>query len=94
MPVYIGHSESVNIETARKLSANEARAILSTAPGVQLYDDPSHKIYPMPLDVAGKRGHVGRIREDESIPMVATYQVVADNLRKGIAERRSDCGCS
>ncbi len=48
VPVYVGHSEAVNIETERKLTANEARAILSTAPGVQLYDDPQRKIYPMP----------------------------------------------
>jgi aspartate-semialdehyde dehydrogenase len=86
VPVYIGHSESVNIETARKLSANEARAILSTAPGVQLYDDPAHNIYPMPLDVAGKdEVYVGRIREDESIPNGLNLWVVADNLRKGAA---------
>ncbi|MGH7231189.1 MAG: aspartate-semialdehyde dehydrogenase [Nitrospiraceae bacterium] len=86
VPVYIGHSEAVNIETARKLSANEARAILSTAPGVQLYDDPAHKIYPMPLDVAGKdEVYVGRVREDESIPNGLNLWVVADNLRKGAA---------
>jgi aspartate-semialdehyde dehydrogenase len=86
VPVYVGHSESVNIETEQKLTANEARAILSTAPGVQLYDDPSHGIYPMPLDVAGKdEVYVGRIREDESIPNGLNLWVVADNLRKGAA---------
>ena len=86
VPVYIGHSESVNIETARKLTANEARAILSIAPGVQIYDDPAHTIYPMPLDVAGKdEVYVGRIREDESIPNGLNLWIVADNLRKGAA---------
>ncbi len=86
VPVYVGHSESVNIETERKLTANEARAILSTAPGVQLYDDPAHAIYPMPLDAAGKDDvYVGRIREDESIPKGLNLWVVADNLRKGAA---------
>ncbi len=86
VPVYVGHSEAVNIETERKLTANEARAILSTAPGVQLYDDPQRKIYPMPLDVAGKdEVYVGRIREDESIPNGLNLWVVADNLRKGAA---------
>lgn len=86
VPVYIGHSESVNIETDRKLSANEARAILSAAPGVQLYDDPAHAIYPMPLLAAGKdEVYVGRIREDESIPNGLNLWVVADNLRKGAA---------
>ena len=86
VPVYIGHSESVNIETEHKLSANEARAILSTAPGVMLYDDPQHNVYPMPLDVVGKdEVYVGRIREDESIPNGLNLWVVADNLRKGAA---------
>jgi aspartate-semialdehyde dehydrogenase len=86
VPVYVGHAESVNIETQRKLTANEARAILSTAPGVQVYDDPSHGIYPMPLDVAGKdEVYVGRIREDESIPNGLNLWIVADNLRKGAA---------
>ncbi|HXC62527.1 MAG TPA: aspartate-semialdehyde dehydrogenase [Nitrospiria bacterium] len=86
VPVYVGHSESVNIETEKKLSANEARAILSTAPGVQLYDDPQRKVYPTPLEVAGKdEVYVGRIREDESIPNGLNLWIVADNLRKGAA---------
>jgi aspartate-semialdehyde dehydrogenase len=86
VPVYVGHSESVNIETESKLSANEARALLAEAPGVMVYDDPSHKIYPTPLDVAGKdEVYVGRIREDESIPNGLNLWIVADNLRKGAA---------
>ncbi len=86
VPVYVGHSEAVNIETERKLTANEARAILSEAPGVIVYDDPAHKLYPMPLDVAGKdEVYVGRVREDESIPNGLNLWVVADNLRKGAA---------
>ncbi len=86
VPVYVGHSEAINIETERKLSANDARAILSIAPGVLLYDDPAHKIYPMPLEVAGKdEVYVGRVREDESIANGLNLWVVADNLRKGAA---------
>lgn len=86
VPVYVGHSEAINIETEKKLSVNEARAILSTAPGVLLYDDPAHQIYPMPLEVAGKdEVYVGRIREDESISNGLNLWVVADNLRKGAA---------
>ena len=86
VPVYVGHSESVNIETEQKMSANEARAILSEAPGVLLFDDPAHKVYPMPLDVAGKdEVYVGRVREDESIANGLNLWVVADNLRKGAA---------
>ncbi|GKS57388.1 aspartate-semialdehyde dehydrogenase [Nitrospira sp.] len=86
VPVYVGHSESVNVETSKKLTANEARAVLAEAPGVRVYDDPAHKLYPMPIDVAGKDDvYVGRIREDESIPNGLNLWVVADNLRKGAA---------
>ena len=86
VPVYVGHSEAINIETEQKLSANEARAILSEAPGVLVFDDPAHKVYPMPLDVAGKdEVYVGRVREDESIANGLNLWVVADNLRKGAA---------
>ncbi len=86
VPVYIGHSESVNIETEQKITANEARAMLSTASGVKVYDDPSHNLYPMPIDVVGTdEVYVGRIREDESIPNGLNLWIVADNLRKGAA---------
>jgi aspartate-semialdehyde dehydrogenase len=86
VPVYVGHSEAVNIETQRKLSANDARALLASFPGIQVYDDPAHKLYPMPLDVAGKDDvYVGRIREDESTAHGLNLWVVADNLRKGAA---------
>jgi aspartate-semialdehyde dehydrogenase len=86
VPVYVGHSESVNIETEKKLTANEARALLAEAPGVLVYDDPARKIYPMPIDVAGKdEVYVGRIREDESIRNGLNLWIVADNLRKGAA---------
>jgi len=86
VPVYIGHCEAVNIETEKKLTANEARAILSKAPGVIVYDDPKRNIYPIPLDVAGKDTvFVGRIREDESIQKGLNLWIVADNLRKGAA---------
>lgn len=86
VPVFRAHSESVNIETEKKLSANEARAILSTAPGVMLYDDPQRKVYPMPLDVAGTdEVYVGRIREDPTIESGLNLWIVADNLRKGAA---------
>src|SRR3989442_4111276 len=82
VPVYVGHSESVNIETEKKLTANEARAILSEAPGVLLYDDPVHKVYPMPIDVAGKdEGFVGRIPREQSIPNGLNTLIVAGQFR-------------
>ncbi len=86
VPVFYGHSESVNIETEKKITAKEARVILSRAPGVKVLDNPSEKIYPMPLDAAGEdEVFVGRIREDESIPNGLNIWVVADNIRKGAA---------
>ncbi|MEK6673680.1 MAG: aspartate-semialdehyde dehydrogenase [Nitrospirota bacterium] len=86
VPVFRSHSESVNIETEKKLSANEARAILSTAPGVIVYDAPDKNLYPLAIDAAGKdETFVGRIREDESIENGLNLWVVSDNLRKGAA---------
>lgn len=86
VPVFYGHSESLNIETAKKLSAREARAVLATAPGVRVYDNPAQNMYPMPVDAAGEDAvFVGRIREDETIPNGLNLWVVADNVRKGAA---------
>jgi len=86
VPVFRGHSESVNIETENKVSANEVRAILADAPGVMVYDDPKKNIYPLPMDVVGKdETYVGRIREDESLPNGIDMWIVSDNLRKGAA---------
>jgi len=86
VPVFRGHSESVNIETEKNISANEVRAILSGAPGVIVYDDPKKNLYPLAIDAAGKDEiYVGRIREDGSIPNGINMWIVADNLRKGAA---------
>lgn len=86
VPVYFAHSESVNIETAEKLSAAEARKILSNSPGVTVIDEPGEFRYPMPLAAEGRDDvFVGRIREDESIPCGLNLWVVGDNLRKGAA---------
>jgi aspartate-semialdehyde dehydrogenase len=86
VPVFYGHSEAVNIETEKKISAELARELLAAAPGVQLVDDVKNLIYPMPIDAAGQdMTLVGRIREDESIANGLNLWVVADNLRKGAA---------
>jgi aspartate-semialdehyde dehydrogenase len=62
------------------------RAILSSAPGVMVYDDPKKNLYPLAIDTTGKDDvYVGRIREDESIPNGINLWVVSDNLRKGAA---------
>ncbi len=86
VPVFRCHSESLNIETVKKLIPDEVRAILSSAPGVIVYDAPDKNIYPIPIDVAGKdETYVGRIREDETIENGINMWIVADNLRKGAA---------
>jgi aspartate-semialdehyde dehydrogenase len=86
VPVFRCHSESLNIETEKKLNANDVRAVLSKAPGVIIYDAPEKNIYPIPIDVAGKdETYVGRIREDESLENCINMWIVADNLRKGAA---------
>jgi aspartate-semialdehyde dehydrogenase len=86
VPVFRSHCESVNVETDKKLTANEVRAILSAAPGIKVFDDPARKLYPTPLDTVGEdEVYVGRVREDASIPNGIHLWVVADNLRKGAA---------
>ncbi len=86
VPVFIGHAESVNIETERKLTAAEAREILSAAPGISVVDDPAARAYPMPAPTANTDAvFVGRIREDNSLDHGLNLWIVADNVRKGAA---------
>jgi aspartate-semialdehyde dehydrogenase len=86
IPVFYGHSEAVNIQTKRKLSAKEARVLLFQASGVRVMDNPDERIYPMPSEAAGINDTlVGRIREDISIENGLDLWIVADNIRKGAA---------
>jgi len=86
VPVFFGHSESVNIETEKKITPREVRELLAKAPGVRVVDDPAKREYPLAIDATGGDDTlVGRIREDESIPNGINMWVVADNLRKGAA---------
>ena len=86
VPVFYSHSESVNIETERKITSKEVKDMLSKAPGVTVVDNPSSSEYPLAIDAAGKDDtFVGRIREDESIANGINMWVVSDNLRKGAA---------
>jgi len=86
VPVFRGHSESVNIETEVPLSANQARDLLSKAEGVVVLDDPSKQLYPLATDAVGKDDtFVGRIREDSSVENGLNMWVVSDNLLKGAA---------
>ena len=86
VPVFYAHSESVSIETEKKITAQEVRDILRSAPGVTIIDDPGAQQYPMPYDAGGKDDvFVGRIREDESVSSGISMWIVSDNLRKGAA---------
>ena len=100
VPVPVGHSESVTIETRDSIGPDEVRSILGTAPGVVIEDDPAARIYPTPLHVAGRdEVYVGRIRKDLSSDRGISLWIVSDNLRKGaalnavqIAERALEMG--
>lgn len=86
VPVFNGHSESLLVETEKKLSAAEARELLAAAPGVIVQDDLGSGVYPTPRQATGSDAvFVGRIREDLSSPNGLTMWCVSDNLRKGAA---------
>jgi len=86
VPVFYGHSESVNIEFERDLSPDAARSILSKAPGVVVADDPGKAVYPLAIYAAGRdETFVGRIRRDESVAHGLNMWIVSDNIRKGAA---------
>jgi len=86
VPVFYGHSESVNVETRDFITAEEVRTLLEAAPGVKVMDAPDETLYPLPTDAAGQDlTLVGRIRQDESIANGINLWVVADNIRKGAA---------
>ena len=87
VPVFRGYAVSLNVETERPVPPNEARALLSSMPGVVVYDDPRHDIYPLQIDVVGKSEvFIGRIRKDDSVPNGLNLWVACDDLRKGSAQ--------
>jgi len=86
VPVFIGHSEAINIQTQKKLTVKEVKALLSNQPGIELMDDPQNNIYPTPKQTSGQDPvFIGRIREDISHPSAIDLWCVSDNLRKGAA---------
>ncbi len=86
VPVANCHSESILVETERKITVEEARKLFAAAPGIVLVDDLPNKQYPMP-STSNNRDEVfvGRLREDLSSPNGLTFWCVSDNLRKGAA---------
>lgn len=86
VPVAIGHSESLLVETERPLSVEEARDLFAAAEGITLVDDLDNRRYPMPVDSAGKDDvFIGRVRRDISGDHGIAFWCVSDNLRKGAA---------
>lgn len=87
VPVLYGHSEAIHLELQAPLTALQAKALLSKAPGVVVYDDLDKLKYPTPIGQAAGRDEVfvGRIRSDISHPCGLNLWVVADNIRKGAA---------
>jgi aspartate-semialdehyde dehydrogenase len=86
VPVFFGHSEAVNVETQKHITADEVKALLEQESGLKVIDDPKNNLYPLATDAAGKDlTYVGRIRQDESIVNGINMWIVADNIRKGAA---------
>ncbi len=86
VPVSNCHSESILVETERKVSVEEARKLFAATPGLVVMDDLEHKVYPMPINCNQRdETFIGRIREDISCPNGLTFWCVSDNLRKGAA---------
>ena len=86
VPVYYGHSESINVEFEKPCTVEEVKKVLSSAPGVVVQDDVKNNVYPMPVSAEDKdEVFVGRIRKDDTVPSGINLWVVADNIRKGAA---------
>jgi len=86
IPVFFSHAESVNIETARKITAQEVRTLLEQTPGVTVEDNPAASLFPTPIQATGNDDcFVGRIREDLSSDRGIAMWIVSDNVRKGSA---------
>lgn len=86
VPVVYGHSESINIETEKKLTADDVKKLMANAPGIKLMDDPANRLYPTPLDSNDEDAvMVGRIREDYSVANGINLWCVSNNIKKGAA---------
>lgn len=86
VPVFHGHSESINVECKRPFELSDVFALLNKTEGVIVRDDPKNSVYPMPIEAAGTDPvYVGRIRRDFSVENGLNFWCVADNIRKGAA---------
>jgi aspartate-semialdehyde dehydrogenase len=86
VPVFVGHSEALNIEFENEISAEDAKRILREAPGIMLIDKHEDGGYATPIEAAGDDAtYVSRVREDPTVENGLALWCVSDNLRKGAA---------
>lgn len=86
VPVFYGHSESINVELKKRTNREDVMKLYASAPGIVLQDDVKNNIYPMPINAENKdEVFIGRIRMDDSVKSGVNIWVVADNIRKGAA---------
>lgn len=86
VPVFYGHSESINVELKKRTTREDVMKLYASAPGIVLQDDIKNNIYPMPINAENKdEVFIGRIRMDDSVKSGVNIWVVADNIRKGAA---------
>jgi len=86
VPVFHGHSESINVELEKDFELNDVFSLFKTLPGITVMDDIKNNIYPMPINIEGRDDvYIGRIRRDFSVDNGLNLWVVADNIRKGAA---------
>jgi len=86
VPVFHGHSESINVEFENTFELDDIFDLFKTLPGITVMDDIKNNIYPMPVDIEGQDDvYIGRIRRDFSVDNGVNLWVVADNIRKGAA---------
>ncbi len=86
VPVFNGHSESINLEFEKQFDLDELKEVLKNAPGIVVQDDVANNVYPLAINATGtNETYVGRIRRDESVESGVNLWVVADNIRKGAA---------
>jgi len=86
VPVFVGHSEAVHIETIGHMTADECRALLRESPGLMVVDDPKEDLYITPKECVGEWAtYISRIRNDPTTENGLAFWCVSDNLRKGAA---------
>jgi aspartate-semialdehyde dehydrogenase len=86
VPVFVGHSEAVNVELAGPMSAKQAKEILRESPGIMLVDDPKEELYITPKECVGEWAtYISRVRVDPTVENGLAFWCVSDNLRKGAA---------